>query len=298
MDPNCSGVIRCSSTKYEMLSRSSAKLNLIVSCWASLICIFFIMAINSNFIWSVKFSKGSKRVTNDLYIMLSLCDLITGIVSLPIYAFILTGYHKGIPNCTMLRIRLITGYVCATLAITTIGFITAALCVAVMKPFLYKTKPVNKVLVYLLIIFWVLWIFSPLFFYYIFPSLYGIYKVVTTVWGVLVFILMLFCHLTVQRYLRVCPSKHAARNKKPAKIALQILLVYIFCYLPGGLKNIYVLIYSNSAFQQSYIDPWIYFIILTNAVFDTFVYGSRTGRVESRTTVVFRSTTKTAFDRQ
>lgn len=281
MDFNATGVIKCLSTPDAILSTASARINLIICSWASVICSLFVIGINTLFIWIVKFPGRKSLPMNDLYVLLSVCGLVTGLLSLPTNVGLMISYHKGMPNCTFSRIRMLTGYIFPSMSFTTVGFITLGTYSATVKPLLYFSQSRKERLVYLLTFCWIVSTLFVLICYYVFPAVFGIYKIVITSIAVFIFFFMVGCHIRMHIHLRKSFDAHAKRNKKIAKVALLILIVYCLCYIPAGINNVLIVFKGNSPFQRSYINPWVYFITMTNAFFDILLYGFRTKRIRN-----------------
>lgn len=258
-----------------------AQINLITSTSASFICSLLIIGINVLFIWAVSKTNRKKSLLSDLYLMLSMSDLLFGFVSLPMHVILLTDYINGISSPNTIQAQMFICYLFSTMAMTGISAITLELYLAVTKPLTYVARKQKNTLGYFLLACWFVIIFFAIISYLVNRSFYHeSYKLTTAAYGVSILIFMGICQLRIHVYLRTSQHRHNVRNKKAAKVALMTLLVYLACFLPGGI-NSYLSshVYRDSNFRAAIVDPWIYLIAISNSFFDTIVYGFRSKRL-------------------
>ncbi|XP_057302800.1 mas-related G-protein coupled receptor member X2-like [Hydractinia symbiolongicarpus] len=277
-----------------MVLNEIAQINLITATSASLIGSLFIIGINILFICAVAKTNTGKSLLSDLYVMLSMSDLIFGLVSLPMYVTLMTGYINKISSPNILWAQMFISYLFGITSMTAIGAITLELYLAVTKPLTYVARKQKNTLGNLLLVCWLVNITFATVSYLVDRSFYHeSYKLTAIAYGCSVVIFMGICQLKIHVYLRTGQSRSNLRNKKAANVALMTLLVYLACFLPGGINSYLSLyVFRDSDFRAAFIDPWVYLITMSNSFFDTIVYGFRSKRLN------FRAFLKTFQDRR
>ncbi|XP_057302792.1 uncharacterized protein LOC130636957 [Hydractinia symbiolongicarpus] len=286
MSINASDYTDCGSHSYQLSSSHYARINFVIVSCSTAVCAFLAIIVNLWFIFAeIGWNKRERRThhANNLYILLSFSDLLSGLVLLPIYIMLSVGFITGSPYCNLLHVRSLSTYTIATMSITVIACITLEVYFSIDKPFVNSVKAKRKFLIRCTIAVWTVCVVLPLLTYYIFPGLFKVYKTIATVYGLLILCFLAYSQHKVRSYLRRNTTSRLPRYKYAANIALLTFLVYCCCYLPAGLNNIGIMITGSTTLTQTFIDPWCYCIALSNSFFDTFVYGlrSRSRRVSS-----------------
>ncbi|XP_057302873.1 adrenocorticotropic hormone receptor-like [Hydractinia symbiolongicarpus] len=245
----------CEGYSSVFLSDDAGRANLIAFCSVSLIFCTVSTLLNGYYMFIVVSSKTLRRKTNKLYILLSFSDLTSAFTLIPIYYILLRGFVKREPACFIIPLWSLIGYTFTVMSLTTIGFITVEIYLAVFKPFQYKYVTKKRILLVAVLIIWIPSILCPLLSIYIYPSLRTIILRLAPAYGLCVFIAMVIC----QKKIYNIPS-----------------IVTIFTNL-----------FYRSLITDTYINRWCHFVVLSNSLWDTFIYGFRSPDVKKRVSGMF-----------
>lgn len=269
----------CVNYSATFLSTKAGKINLIAFCVASLLCCIVSVVLNTIYICAVLRSKTLRKSVNDLYLMLSICDLVSGLSLMPVYSLWLDGFVRENPRCFLINIWTVMAYSFIMMSVTAIGLITLEIYIAVFKPFSYKYITKKRLLTLSLLCLWIPSVVFPTLSVYVFPDTISIMRAVSTVYALVIFLTMIVCQKRIYGYIRANESKCSNQRKKAARVALQILLAYGLCSVPAVMANVINRLFFDSVIIDNYVNRWCNFLVLSYSLWDTFIYGYRSSRV-------------------
>ncbi|XP_057302869.1 uncharacterized protein LOC130637033 [Hydractinia symbiolongicarpus] len=261
------------------LATEEGRSNLIAFSIVSIFACFFIITLNSLYIFIVLCRKTFRQTVNQLYLLLSTADMMSGIALLFVYINLLHGFLKRNPPCFIIKIWTIIGHAYFFMSISAVGFISIEAYIAVFKPFMYRRITKKSILTICLLISWipsVVLSMTSLFESSVFMLML---RCVTVVYGTSIFTTMLFCHRRVYVYIRENNNSCSEQKKKAASVALQVLVVCGLFNIPAGLAIILKALFPDSAAVDTYVRRWCVFLVCTNGLWDTFIYGFRSSAV-------------------
>lgn len=265
--------IWCESYDINFLLTQPGKINLIILCAVTILLSAFTIILNGSYIMAVWKNKTLRKSKNDLYILLSLIDMCYGLSMLPVFCYLLKSFITNVPACYLITVWTIIGVDFTTIGFIAVGFITIELYLAVFKPFVYQRWKQKKVLIKIQIILWL-----PLLGFSIFSADPRQLKSTMNVFGIVTFVVLVYCQKRIQSYIRQNKNRCSEQKKKSAKVALQIIIVFFSCNALGLVSNLNQIIFS-SAVVDTFINRWLIFIAFSNTLWDTYIYGLRTRMV-------------------
>lgn len=162
------------------------------------------------------------------------------------------------------------------------GLITMESYFAVFKPFTYRRLKRRRTLLYCSLTAWIVSIALPNIIMFCIPRLRPLLRHTAAVYALIIFIVTIACHRLIYAYINKKPNQCSEQKKRAAKVAFQILLVFAICTTPGFTAHILNILFPDSAIIDTYVRRWCYFIMFTNGVWDTFVYGFRSSAVREK----------------
>ncbi|XP_066920123.1 melanocortin receptor 5-like [Clytia hemisphaerica] len=223
-----------------------------------------------------------KLPSHALLLVLAVCDLLIGVISLPPYDVHMWLVSNGNLNCQLSKFVKLSGYSMSSLTVLTIAVISVELYLAIVRPFLYEHVYNRKYYLVLLVSVWCLFLASHMVFLYIFPEDWRLFKrYIAPVILISVFMVIIMFHSLIyselkrlKRQTTTNPTFRSGQraHKKAFLMTTSIIVVFAMCYLPIAIVMLYEHIKTTSTKIETFVLPWCEFIALSNPILDPMIY--------------------------
>ena len=254
--------------------------------------------LNTIFLSTMCYKRKLRTLSNKLFILLAVTDLLQGLTVWPLAAA--TAYNLHIVNqvCWLLALVSSLGYILAFMSVTAIFLISLEQFTAIHFPFFHAQNMTIKRIVIPFTIVHVLFSAANLLTTFKYEKEWMIYKSAVTALGLLL-ILIMCCVLypkimhTATKVARkisqtsVQQGRQINNRTQVAKTGLIILVTLIVCFVPTLVYNIYEYVYNGTTDTKTYVKLPMELVSLLNSVFDPCVYYWRLRSVRSATMEMF-----------
>ena len=285
----------CSELVYVLHTNGSRTSFLIAGIALAVGCIPATM-FNLCFLVVMKRNRKLHRLSNYLLVTLSVLDLITGSVIMPLSAIILIERSRHVLHCKLQAYTSVIGYSVGTMSLITILTITVEQFLAVMYPYYHQSHVTIKKLLPVNILFWVLlsifciaaWFYTVL--WVIYQSFLGLLIVNT-------FVVVIYCYARMFRVAKRTRKMITSINKslrrktktnnKNLKTSAAIIVAFVISYIPIGLLVLWRLIFGTTHFERTYLYEWAQVFASYNTVINPLVYYWRLRGVKKELRKIF-----------
>lgn len=254
--------------------------------------------LNVIFLYTSSQYRFKKSLSDYLYIMLAVTDILTSTIVMPIYAAHL--YRLAVHNkifCTLWIIGKTAGYIFGVWSAATITTITVELFLAVAHPYYHESSLTVKKVIGVLTIVWVTTTFLIVIARISGHRIWHYFKVMIAFLTIPIACSMFIMHC--KTYFAIKQMGLRCKNQtldfkimlkskqKLLRTAIYILLTFIICFLPMGIISIYILFAPHNPEIDSFVLPVTESFVLSNSFFDPFVYYFRLKRIREITKRIF-----------
>lgn len=271
------------STNTSFLYNKDSRINYIFLIISTTLLALLIVILNSLFLFIMQRSKNRLLLSDKLLMMLAVTDLLSGVITLPLFAYTVYYYTQQKLTCKVADFNRIAGYTLSSMSVMSITFIVMDVYIAVLHPFFYQRHVQSNKTIVLLLGTWMFWLL-----FCIIAEWTLTWKIFTTCAGVVI-VIMLICLTFWVIKLHIIIRKISCKNQleknpmvkvsKSLKMAVTVLGMYSFCYLPIAALNVRNGIKKNSSTVRTYALLWCQFIALSNSFWNTLVYYFRLRKV-------------------
>ncbi|XP_057311955.1 lysophosphatidic acid receptor 4-like [Hydractinia symbiolongicarpus] len=243
--------------------------------------------------------SSSTSVSEVLYIMLAVSDLLSGIIYIPTWCCHWILALSSIPTCIPIILTSILGYTLAIFSVFTILFITINIYLSVIHPFLYEVWVTKKRVFTLNLFVWIIFLVMVVGSTSTSLSMWIRCKNMTTYLLVIIIIVMVTMHIRLNNEInRICSrvaqtstaqqTQDISMKKKATKMGVKIMLAFLMCFVPISS----ILLYNKmnpTVIVSNYLQHVGIVLLFLNALLDPFIYYFRLGRIRSKVQVLFNN---------
>ena len=248
------------------------------------------ITLNIIFLATTRYSQR-KLLSDYLYYMLAVTDIVTSLLVMPIFASSLfrIAFEQKL-FCTLWIIGTGSGYICGVWSAATVTTITVELYVSVVHPYYHESSMASKKVISSLLVLWVLAFLAIGIIRVSSEKLWKILKVMIAFLAIPIAISMFIMHYKTYSAIKgmglrckdqTLDFKLMLKSKKKLLItAIYILLTFLCCFLPVGVISVHAMFTDfGNVFIDTYVYPVVEILVLANAFFDPFVYYFRLKRI-------------------
>lgn len=267
----------------------------VILCFLAIFTVLFnLLFLISNY----RFIK-SRTISDTLYMMLAMTDLITGSVVMTSFSYELFYFSiKKDINCINWVFIKVSGYSFVTWSIATVAVISCELYLSVVHPFFYQAKVNKTKILTILFIIYACYVTAPVTTRVMSSEIFDRYRETMAIICIPVVILMgltlLKTYITINNIITRVRGQDfnkilmLSSKKKLLTMATIVLLTFTICFMPVAVTSIYILHTKRTVKLESYVVPIVEIIALANSFFDPFVYYFRLRKVRKNIKRLFK----------
>ena len=246
-------------------------------------------------------TSSQLRNTKALLVMLTIADLITALVLMPMYAAHMLRLRNGEIDCVMGRVLMAFGYTVTTMTCLNITFITMQLYHAIINPFNHQRwSSASNHMVKLVLVSWIVTSVSVLTVVFAFPRFWNKFKLLVGGLLFLIWCILLVAHRRVYKETKEIVRKEhdyktngIVMKRKTFKMVSTVLLAFGLCYLPYVVLAIYIGIHGINPVLRSFYAPWIEIMVMSSSLLDPLIYCFRLKSIRRKVLGILKCGRKT-----
>lgn len=256
----------------------------------------FTITFNAIYLFSMVKHSHSLLSADVPYIMLSISDLLSGCVYMPIWCLSWTLFLLLKSPCALWTFVGACGHVLASMSATTIAVISLDLYVSILHPFFHQTHSSKRRSFFVIIFCWLFTAFITIVFTTYLLDFWHVYEYLSGSFVVFIVFCLSLLHLKIFLEIRRIRSrlkdntverrKIIKAQRKAFKMGIKVFAVFCLCYVPISWCLIYGTLVDTSTVLISCVEQVAILVLYSNPMLDPFIYYFRLSRIRTK---VFQS---------